>query len=887
MVRFHRLLKRAEHERQLDAEIRFHLERQLAEYVAQGKTSEEAHRQVQMAFGGVTQTKEACRDIWGGAMLSVFRDIRFAARGLWKDRRIAFLAILALALGIGASTLGFSVIYNLILSPYPYRDSDRLTTLTIRAPKSSGRAGRSQFSIQEFLTYQRNNRVFEDMVGSYDLEVHYLSQGSAEVFLGAYVTANTFDFFGVQPLLGRGITREDDKPGAAPVFVMNYKLWKDRFYGDPRLLGTTWDLNGKQRTLVGIMPPRFQAYGVGLWFPLGLNSGDDGTVGRTNEPTRLWVIARRKPQVTLRAAAADLSPIALSLAKTYPKLYPANPLVVVKDLNDYVMGDFRIMLFAVLFAVLTLQLIACTNVASLLLARATARGREIAIRVSIGASRSRLASQFLSESLIIAFGGCAVGCLLAHYGIKWIVAMIPQGPLPDEAVIELNAPVLLFTIFLSIITTFICGMAPMLQVYRGDWHSRLLGNGKGTGGSIRDVRLRAALVVSEVALSTVLLIGAGLMIRTLAALTSLNLGFDPSKLLYVQLVTPRDHYESFAQTNSFFHEVLRQTAALPGVTAAAESSSIPPTRAMYTDVQLFGKPHYEVLDALIELCSDGYFPALELHTLRGRLMSNIDVEARRKVAVINQTFANNFLPGQDPVGQRVKFLALGQNGARGQAVDVGPDDYFEIIGVVSDFRNHGIRDPAMPEAFVPFTLSIRDHQTILVRTTAAPERLLNAVRQIIGRIDSTIALRNAGSIQQFLDEYSFRGPRFGVAVLSTFSMIGLALAMIGIFGVTSYAVSTRTQEVGVRVALGATESDILWWVVSTSLKVVLVGLVFGLGMSIGLTELLQSQVWGITARDPWTFGSVTALIISVGVVACLVPAYQAAKLAPWVALRVP
>ena len=500
-------------------------------------------------------------------------DIRFALRSLRKDLRVALAALLALALGIGSSTIIFSVFYSLLLDPFPYKHSDRLVTFSIRNTTSNGSSvGRRFYSVPEFLAFREQNRTFEDMVGySFSRNVLYNDGSGTHSWPGmSAVTTNTFDFLGVAPFLGRSIVSEDGKPDSPPVFVMNYKLWRTEFNSDRTILGKTFVLNGVPRTLVGVMPARFNIYGVSIWLPSDLSPDVKST---------FEIMGRLRPGVSLQTATADLNVIAHRLTKDEPGfvLNPERYGVVTERLIDVVMGSFTKALYALLTAVFMLLLIACTNVANLLLARATVREKEIAVRAALGASRGRLVRQLLVESLLLSTAACGIGCLLAFFGLKLVATLIPQYLVSGEALIGLNWAVLWFALGITMLTTLVCGLAPAMHAIRSDLQSGLVASGKGVSG-FRQGRLRGALVVTEVALSIVLLIGGGLTMRNFFALAHETLPFDPARTFYAQLALPIDRYYGKPDRKpAFFQQLLPRIKGLPGVISAAESLMLPPS----------------------------------------------------------------------------------------------------------------------------------------------------------------------------------------------------------------------------------------------------------------------------------------------------------------------
>jgi putative ABC transport system permease protein len=873
-----RLFRKAVTEKRLDAELRFHLEQQIADDIAGGTAPEEARRRARMEFGGLEQIKEDCRNVhWEIHLESLFRDLRYALRGLRKDRRFSFVTILALALGIGSATVMFSVVYNVVFNPLPYKDFNRWTVFRIHGLTNvGGWKGRSWFSIPEFLAFRDQNHVFEEMVGSETGAVLYDDGKSSRVYQGAYVTTNTFNFYGIPPLLGRAIRTEDATSGAPPVFVMNYRLWRADFNEDTKILGATFLLNDKPMTLVGIMPPRFDAYGADIWLPFVLSSGVD-------HPGTISIMARLKPGVTMQTAASDLDVIEHRFSKADPGA--ANPeqfAIVTQSLLDSLLGNFRKTLYALLVAVLLLLLVACSNVANLLLARATVREREMAMCASMGATRGRLIRQLLVESFVLAAMASFAGCALAYLGLKAVVALIPVGMIPEETAIRMNGPVLLLSLGITILTTLLCGLAPTLHVARSDLQPRLTGTGKGLGGSFRHGKLRAGLVITEVALSIVLLIGAGLLLRSFFVLTRVDLGFNPKNVLYIRPWFPRDQYKSAEKQNVFTRQLLQRMKALPGVSSVSESMLVPPLAWDWSDTIIPGKPHAERWVTRFELCSEGYFQTIGLQLLRGRLFSEGEVDAARHVTVINQTLARQYFPNEDPLGRKIKFQILDR-----PFLDAPHDTYFEIIGIVTDFKTRDYEDPSWqssPQAYLPYSIQGFSYRTFMARTSVNPDSLLQSVSQEIWGIDPRVGISNSGSIERSLKEF-YRGPQFELVTLGLFACIGLVLVMIGIFSVMAYTVSLQTHDIGIRMALGAQQQNILGMVLDKGLRLVVAGIAIGLPASYVATRFLASQISGVSVTDPWTYGAVVAVILLVGLAACFLPARQATRVDPLTALR--
>jgi putative ABC transport system permease protein len=661
------------------------------------------------------------------------------------------------------------------------------------------------------------------------------------------------------------------------VFVLRYKTWVNRFNADPAILNQTFVLNGTARTLIGVMPPRFAWGDSDLWIPEKPGRADTTPQLGFN---RYWfMLGHLKPGVSEREAQADFSVIAQHLSTVYPKDYPKHFTVEIHSLTDLVVGRFRTTLFIVLAAVGLLLLIGCGNVANLLLARATTREKEFAIRAALGAGRWRLVRQLLVESLILATGGAGLGALLAWGGLKSLVALIPQEIIPAESAIRLNVPVLLFTLGVSVATAVVFGLVPALQTARRDLNDPLRDSGKGVSGGFRHGRLRDAVVVLEVALSLTLLVGAGLLMRSFVALREVHLGLQPDHILVARLPLPKDRYKTADQIAGFFRPLLLRLKVMPGVVEATETSTLPPYGGIGTDVEIPGKTHSEKWTALYQLCSEGYFPVLKLQFLTGRPFTEAEVNGAKKFAVVNQTFAHKYLGEENPIGQRVRLAHLET------APDPVHDPWFEIIGVVADAKNRGLQDPSEPEVWIPYTLTGSFSRGVLVRTAGEPLSMLNAVRQEIWATDRSVALTLTGTLEGYISQFSYAGPRFGFFLLGIFATIGLVLVTIGVYSVLAYTAARRTHEIGIRMALGAESGDVLKLVLSTGLRLVILGVAIGLAASLGVARVIATQLWGVSPYDAATLTTVPLLLLVTGLVACWVPARRAARVDPLVALR--
>ena len=877
------LRQRKQREADLERELRSHLDLEAEEQRDTGWPPEDAHYATRRAFGNTAWVKEEVREMWGWASLErLGQDLRYGVRQLRGARGVTAVAVFTLALGIGATTVIFSVVDNALLHPFPYKDAESISIFRIHDLNESGGSGRLWLSVPEFLDFREQNHVFADMTGTGGGDVLYTRGEGTQRLNGIFVTTNAFQFLGVHPLLGRWITPEDGEPGAPPVFMMNYRLWQEQFRGDRNILGTTFTLNGVSRTLVGIMPSRFQYFGGDVYLPLSLSrSGVRGPDAAVTGGGQMYLIAeeRRKPGVSLEAVAADLNVIAQRLSKIYPNDYPKRFNVKTDTLASDVVGDFKEMFFILLAAVGMLLLIACSNVANLLLARATSREKEFAIRASIGASRGRLIRQLLVESFVLAAAGGIFGYLFAWGGLKAVIAVMPPDTLPSESVIELNSAVLVFTVGVTLITTLLCGLVPALHAVRGELHPRLKDSGRGVNAGSRHGGFRAALVVVEVALAIVLLAGAGLMMRSFFAIEQINIGFNPQKILSARLVFTEGHYKTTVQNKIFFQQVLPRISAVPGVVDAAEAATLPPFGGPMSEVTVPGKTHTERWNAMVELCSESWFRTVGVPLVRGRLLSETDVDSARQVAVINQTLARRYFGQEDPIGQKIKFNALDQ------VPDTPHDAYFEIVGIVGDFKNDDLQHPPLPEGFIPYTFANYGRRGILVKTAGDPASMLKSVSRAVWSMDPDVALTQARPLQSFLKDYAYAQPKFGLVVLSVFAAIGLVLVIVGVFSVMAYSVSLQTHEIGIRMALGAQPSNVLGMVLARGMRLIAAGVILGEVASLALTRFIASQIWGVSVRDPLTLGAIAALIGAAGFAACVLPARRALLVDPLVALR--
>jgi putative ABC transport system permease protein len=826
-----------------------------------------------------TTVSRAAPSSWQTQAGIFWNDCRLALRSLSRARTFSLVAIITLALGIGASTAIFSVIDNILLNPFPYAGSDRFMVVMIHNLEDSTAGGREGFLGPEFLDYVHQNRVFDGVIGDLsDQDILYASRDGAQRLSGDFVTPNTFEFLGMPALEGRTLQPADYEPSAPPVFVLRYKTWLEYFNGDPQILNKPFLLNGTQRTLVGIMPPRFAFGSADVWMPQNPRPGLSGD--STQAPIYWDILAHLKPGITIPEAEADLNVLAHQLATVYTKEYPKNFTVQIQSLIDQVVGPFRTTLLIVLAAVILLLLIACSNVANLLVSRSTTREKEFATRAVLGASRWRIVRQLLIESFLLALCAAVVGCFLAWAGLRTLIGLTPADIIPAEASVRMNGSVLLFTLCAAAVTALLFGLVPALGASRRDFNDSLRDSGKGSGGGgVAHTRLRNSMVVLEVAVSLVLLIGAGLLMRSFQKIRQVDLGFQPDHILVTRIPLPEEHYKTAAQLAGFFRPLRDRLKALPGVTDATEVSGFPPYGSDPSEIEVPGKSHEEKWTAVQQLCGPGFFDILRVRFLAGRAFREDEVSAARHVAVINQAFQRKYFEGEQVVGRQIHLVDLEK------LPDPVSPAFFDIIGVVADARNQGVQQPALPEVWIPYSVTGSGTRGILVRTDGDPLLAANTVRGEIWTVDRGVAPTSMESLEHLISVNSYAQPRFGFLLIAVFAGIGLILVTIGVYSVISYTTARRTREIGIRMALGAEPAGVERLVIANGLRLVCMGIALGLAGSYALSGIVASQLWGVSPHDSLTVVVVPAMILIVGVLACWIPARRATRVSPVVALR--
>jgi predicted permease len=861
------------HDDELDTEIREHLEMLTDKFVAQGMTREEAARAAHVKFGNSTLLHEERRELQTlTSVEALWLDLRHALRTIWRSRGFAGVSIATLALGIGSATAIFSVVDNVLLAPFPYKGAGRIVFPRIHGADQDEDGGRQGYTANEVLEIADSNHVFEGVVATKeDLVLYKYGEGTEQLY-GAHVTPGAFEFFGMPALHGRVLQPGDYEPGAPPVFVMRYKTWKEKFNGDLSLLDKTFILNGTARTLVGVTPPRFAWYDAEVYIPeklmRGAGTGPGGYPG-------WFLVGRLKPGVSRQQAEADLTLIGKRIATFYPKAYPAQFTILIKHIGETVIGRFAATLYTVLAAVGLLLLIACSNVANLMLARATTREKEFALRTALGAKRARLIRLLMTESLVLALAGAALGVLVAWGGLKLLVVTMPQNLIPAETVIQLNAPVLAFALGMAMLTPLIFGLAPAWQSSRLDCNESLRDTGKGVSGGFRGKRFRDMVVVGEVALSLVLLIGAGLLMRSFVAMREVNLGLRADHVFQTLMILPEERYKTPEQVTRFVRPLLAQLKALPGVVDAAESSSLPPYGGGDSKMDIAGKTHTDDWRTLFQRVSQEYFSTLRMEVRNGRTFSEAEVNDARKVVVVNETFVRKYLSQDNPIGQHVRLANL-----EGVA-----DPSFEIIGVVADVTNRGLQAPIDPELWMPYSMTAMQPRVLILRTVQDPGPMVDVVRKQVWATDSGVALAYSSTLEDFIGERMYAGPRFGFVLMTIFGCVGLFLVTVGVYSVLAYSTARKTHEIGIRMALGAKGADVLQLVVGTGLRLVVGGIAIGLVISLMLARVIGNELVGIQSYDPITLTATTLLLTVTALAASWLPARRAARVDPVIALR--
>lgn len=800
------------------------------------------------------------------------QDLRYGLRTLIKNPAFTIVAVIALTLGIGANSAIFSVVNTVLLRPLPYKDPDRLMMVWEDASKQG--FPHNTPAPANFIDWRNQNQVFEGMAALHRQSYNLTGSGEPERIDGRRVSANLFELLGVQPLKGRWFLPEEDQPGANRVVILSHRLWQRRFASDENIVGKTLTLNGQNFTAVGVMPRQFEfpTREDQLWVPIGFTPEEAGI--RTGH--YLEVLARTKPGVSRERAQAEMNTIAARLEQQYPDSNSGIGTTVI-SLHEEVVGNIKPALLILLGAVGFVLLVACANVANLLLARAAVRQKEIALRVALGASRRRLIRQFLTESILLSAIGGLIGLLLSFVALMVLRSFIPQE-ISQATEIAIDAKVLGFTVLVSIFTGVIFGLAPITQASNLNLNETLKEGGRDSHAGSRGNRIRSLLVVTEVAVSLILLIAAGLLINSFIRLRNVDPGFRTDNVLTMGIVLPQLKYPDRARRSAFYTDVVRRVEALPGVKSAAVTNWIPLVfQGDSIGITIAGQQNLPVSErpnAVTRVISPQYFSAMGIHLLKGRLFDERDKENSPAVSIISEAMARRFWPGQDPIGKR---FTPGDGDS--------PDDWIQVIGVVNDVRQFQLHAEPRPQMYLTHEqVGVFAPRYLVVKTAVDPLSMASSVRDAVWAVDRDQPVSKISTMEEILADSIVR-ERFSMLLLGIFAALALILAAVGIYGVMSYSVAQRTHEIGIRLALGAQTSTVLKLALGYGLKLVIAGTLIGLVVAFGLTRLMSTLLFGVSPTDPITFAGISLILISVALLASYIPARRATKVDPIVALR--
>jgi putative ABC transport system permease protein len=877
MARLRALFRRESVLRDIEEELRVHVQMETETNIKRGMPPDEARAAALKSFGNLGRNTELGYDVRGGGWLeTLWQDLRYGARMLLKNPGFTLITLLTLALGIGANTAIFSVVNGVLLSALPYKEPERLVMAWADRPITQAQTGQADapVAMADFVDWRDQNQVFEQMAAMFARRINLTGRGQPEAVGVLRTSASLFPLLGTRFAAGRAFLPEEDRAGADRVVVISHALWQRRYAADPNLFGQKITLNDEAYTVIGVTAPDFQfprkgevpgiARTVDLYLPLAFTPEEmNNRMG-----SFLRVIARLKPGVSLGQASSEMNAIARRLTEQYPQTNTDKG-VRLALLHQQVVGKVRTALLILLGAVGFVLLIACANVANLLLARAAGRQKEMALRAALGASRGRVMRQLLTESLLLALAGGAAGLLLAWWGVKLLLA-IALDSLPRVYDIRLDIRVAGFTLLVSLATGIVFGLLPALQASKLDLGVMLKEGGRDAAGLLRR-SLRGFLVVSEVALAFVLLIGAGLLMRSFARLMEVDPGLDPRGVLTMDVMLPPAKY-SDGRSAIFFQQTLERVRALPGVEAAATVFPLPMGDANgSTGFAIEGRPSptEQAFNAGVRLISPDFFKTFRIPLLKGRLLAESDDAKSQPVVVINESLARIYFANEDPLGKRIIPL---NNAA------------CVIVGVVGDVKSVTLDNDARPEIYWPMAQSQSLFMSLAVRASGNPMQMVAAVRGQVWAGDKNQPVTNIETMEGLMAK-SVAPRRFNLLLLGVFALVGLALAGVGLYGVMSYTVTQRTREIGVRMAMGAQTGDMLRLVIGEGVKLALIGVLLGVGGALALTRLLTTLLFGVSATDPLTFIVIAAVLIIVALSAGWIPARRATKVDPMIALR--
>lgn len=871
-LRLRALFFKSRMEEELSEEVRFHLEREIEQNLARGMSPEEARAAASRSFGGVAQVQERCRDERGVRLLEeLWHNLRHSSRMLLKNPGFTAISVLTLALGIGANSAVFSVVNSILLQPLPYRDSDRLVTVYQISGASGKPSAPEPISAPNYFDYRDQNTVFESVSLFTGTNLNLTGQGEPEQLSVLRVSASYFSTLGVEAVLGRTFSPEEEQPRRDGVVILSHNLWHRRFGGVPNVIGRTLTLDDKSYTVIGVMPASL--YGeTEIWVPIALSPLEM----KLREWNHLSMIARLKPGINVEQAQAEMNVIVSRINRQYPQLLARGGWGAgVKSLYEQSVGEIRRALLVLSATVGFVLLIACANVANLLLARSAARRKEIAIRLALGAGRGRIVRQLLTESALLALLGGGLGLMLSFWGVKLLVAFNREN-LPRWQEIRLDSRVLVFTIVTSVLTSLLFGLAPAFLSSKIHPVVALKEGGRSSASGFRRFGFRNLLVVAEVALALVLLVGAGLLLKSFARLMEVDLGFRSDNLLTMQISLPSSKYGTPEQRRAFFERALEQIRTVPGVISAGAVSNLPLSGSMtgggFTIEGRAKIPVEQGTGTDLRSTSHQYLQTMGIPLLRGRYFNDRDRDGAPAVVIIDETLARAYFRDEDPLGKRV-------------AVE-GPQ-WREIVGVVGRIKYEGLESDDKGQLYFPHAQdpwSGMFRMFLAVRTAAEPMNSVSAVQGAIRRLDKDLPVYRIKTMEQLVSN-SVAQRRFSMFLLGLFASLALLLATVGIYGVLAHSVVERTPEIGVRMALGASKGDVLRLVIGQGMVQTLAGIGAGLIAAFGLTRLMSALLFQVKATDPLTFVLIPLLLLSMAFVACYLPARRATKIDPLVALR--
>jgi predicted permease len=809
--------------------------------------------------------------------MSIFQDIRYALRLLVKSRVSTTVAILSLALGIGATTAIFSVVYAVLVDPYPYAGAERIGGAHVLNPKGDHYIG---YTMAEYLEMKARAKSVESMILNNRRSVVMTEAGLPEAVIQEDFSPNAFQFFGVPPLFGRTFSPQDagDESKVEPVAVLSYLFWQRHFSGRRDVLGQQIRLNDKFFTVIGVLPVRFTWNDADVYVPVEIHPGTE---------ERFGMVLKVKPGVPKQQINAEFQSFHEKFVKTAPSFaYPERPFrTEFMSVNEGILGKFANTLLALLAAVGFLLLIACANIANLLLARASARQGEIAVRVALGAGRKRVIQQLLTESVMLSMAGGALGVALAYGGVKAVVALMPEYSVPHEAAIAINVPVLCFSVAVSVLTGILFGLAPALQLSSQNQSAFLKDAGRDSASGTAGHRLRDVLIVSEVSLSLVLLTGAALATAGMLELTRQKLGYQPKGVLTIYVPVPAARYPQWSQRQTFFADIIEHLRRLPAVeSAAAAATGVPPYSGAELTFDMAGLPSPGA-KIRVNLVSDAYFSTIGIPLLKGRYFDAADVTRAAPVAVVTEDMVKKYLPpGQDPIGGQIRLDLPTEGLPPGFVKPPQTSNAYQIVGVCGTVRNSGLRDQPEPAVYVPVSHLFPPGMMFAIRTKSDPLALSNGARQAVSAVDPSQPIAFVRSLEDLLSN-AVAYPRFATFLFGIFGAIGLTLACTGIFSVVSYTVSRRTREFGIRMALGATPGNVLRLILGSTGRVLIIGFALGAILSLVSGRALAGKLEGIGVASPSMLLAIISVLVVAAFLACAIPARSATKVQPVDALR--